>query len=321
MKSLHPLALKYLAEYPTGSSHYFAAPAETDAMGWVYRKDWFDDPAEKDAFKAKYKRELAVPETWEEFRDVAEFFTRPDSKRYGNVLVTGRGYDDDRDGLRAVPVRLRRRVGRPEDDEGPGRARLGGRGQGAGLLQDAAQVLAARRQQVRLWQGARAVREQLVGDGDELLRVLPGHRPRRWATRSGFFAMPRHGGTPFASLGGQGIRISTKAPPAQQEKAKKFIAWFLKTEKQKKWVARSRAASPPTPRSSRATRSGRRARTTRPSPHSLDHRPGFLERPVLQRAHRVRGAAARRGARRQEVAKDALAMLAKEHEKILSQAE
>ena len=50
LKGLHPLALKYLAEYPTGSGHYYAAPAETDAMGWAYRKDWFDDPAEKAAF-------------------------------------------------------------------------------------------------------------------------------------------------------------------------------------------------------------------------------------------------------------------------------
>ena len=63
-------------------------------MGWAYRKDWFDDPAEKAAFKKKYKRELAVPETWDDLKDVAEFFTRPDKKRYGNVLVTGRGYDD-----------------------------------------------------------------------------------------------------------------------------------------------------------------------------------------------------------------------------------
>ena len=55
----------------------------------AYRKDWFEDPAEKAAFKAKYGRELAVPETWEEFQDVAEFFQRPDEKRYGCVLAHG----------------------------------------------------------------------------------------------------------------------------------------------------------------------------------------------------------------------------------------
>ncbi|HWO14764.1 MAG TPA: extracellular solute-binding protein, partial [Polyangiaceae bacterium] len=33
LEGLHPLALRYLAEYPTGSGKYYAAPAETDAMG------------------------------------------------------------------------------------------------------------------------------------------------------------------------------------------------------------------------------------------------------------------------------------------------
>ena len=61
VKGLHPLALKYLAEYPTGSAHYFAAPAETDAMGWAYRKDWFDDPAEKAAFKKSTRRSSRSP--------------------------------------------------------------------------------------------------------------------------------------------------------------------------------------------------------------------------------------------------------------------
>jgi len=41
-----------------------------------YRKDLFTDPANKAAFKAKYGYDLAPPETWEQFRDVAEFFTR-----------------------------------------------------------------------------------------------------------------------------------------------------------------------------------------------------------------------------------------------------
>ena len=125
LKSLHPLALKYLAEYPTGSGHYYAAPAETDAMGWAYRKDWFEDPAEKAAFKKKYKRELAVPETWDDLKTIAEFFTRPDKQAIRQRAGHGPRLRRHRDGLRAAAVRVRRRVGRPEDDEGPGRARFG----------------------------------------------------------------------------------------------------------------------------------------------------------------------------------------------------
>ena len=43
----------------------------------VVRKDIYDCPAEQTAFKEKYKYDLPLkPETWEQFRDAAEFFTR-----------------------------------------------------------------------------------------------------------------------------------------------------------------------------------------------------------------------------------------------------
>ena len=88
-----PLVARYLCEYPLGSGRFFAAPCQTDAIGFVYRRDWFTDPAEQEAFAARYGRPLAAPDTWEEFRDLAEFFHRPQQKRYGCSLLTGRGYD------------------------------------------------------------------------------------------------------------------------------------------------------------------------------------------------------------------------------------
>ena len=93
MGAIHPRAARYLCEYPPGSSRFFAAPCQTDAIGFVYRRDWFTDPAEQEVFSARYGRPLAAPDTWEEFRDVAEFFHRPEQKRYGCSLLTGRGYD------------------------------------------------------------------------------------------------------------------------------------------------------------------------------------------------------------------------------------
>ena len=45
------------------SSKYWAVPLEGDANGWAYRKDWFEDPKEKAAFKAKYGYDLGVPKT------------------------------------------------------------------------------------------------------------------------------------------------------------------------------------------------------------------------------------------------------------------
>ena len=73
-----PATVKYYAEYPSNSGKYWAIPAEGDAVGWSYRKDWFEDPKEMEAFKAKYGYDLAPPKDWKELRDIAEFFHRPD---------------------------------------------------------------------------------------------------------------------------------------------------------------------------------------------------------------------------------------------------
>lgn len=42
----------------------------------MYRKDMLENPDEQAAFKEKYGYKLTPPETWDEFRDIAEFFTR-----------------------------------------------------------------------------------------------------------------------------------------------------------------------------------------------------------------------------------------------------
>jgi multiple sugar transport system substrate-binding protein len=51
-------------------------PYYTYTAGYFYRADLFEDPTEQAAFKEKYGYDLKVPETWEEHRDIAEFFTR-----------------------------------------------------------------------------------------------------------------------------------------------------------------------------------------------------------------------------------------------------
>lgn len=54
----------------------------------TYRSDLFEDAAEMTAFREKYAYDLAPPTTWAEYRDTAEFFTRPDQNLYGAVEVT-----------------------------------------------------------------------------------------------------------------------------------------------------------------------------------------------------------------------------------------
>ena len=52
-------------------------PYYTYTAGYFWRCDLLEDPTEQAAFKAKYGYDLpSPPQTWEQHRDIAEFFTR-----------------------------------------------------------------------------------------------------------------------------------------------------------------------------------------------------------------------------------------------------
>ena len=46
-----------------------------DVFQLYYRKDVFGDQKLKDAYKAKFNQELKVPQTWDEYSQVAQFIT------------------------------------------------------------------------------------------------------------------------------------------------------------------------------------------------------------------------------------------------------
>lgn len=54
-------------------------------FGW-YRSDLLADPEEQAGFKAKYGYDLAMPANLEQYRDLAEWFTRPDERFYGTAI-------------------------------------------------------------------------------------------------------------------------------------------------------------------------------------------------------------------------------------------
>jgi ABC-type glycerol-3-phosphate transport system substrate-binding protein len=56
--------------------HFVGMPVWTNAEVLFYRKDLFEDPANKAAFKDRYGYDLAAPTTWEQYQDAAEFFTK-----------------------------------------------------------------------------------------------------------------------------------------------------------------------------------------------------------------------------------------------------
>jgi len=54
----------------------YGFPSNTCIMVTFYRKDLFGDSSEKEAFKAKYGYELEPATNWEQYLDIADFFTR-----------------------------------------------------------------------------------------------------------------------------------------------------------------------------------------------------------------------------------------------------
>ena len=64
----------------------YGYPLAANTMFVVYRKDLMDSPIEKAGFRAKYGYDLAPPQTWKEYRDIAEYFTRPEQNFYGTLL-------------------------------------------------------------------------------------------------------------------------------------------------------------------------------------------------------------------------------------------
>jgi len=56
-----------------------------------YRLDLFNDPDEQAAFEEQYGYPLAPPATWDQYYDIAEFFTRPDEDLWGTSEAFRRG--------------------------------------------------------------------------------------------------------------------------------------------------------------------------------------------------------------------------------------
>jgi len=60
-----------------------AIPADCDVTILYLRKDLLEDEENKLRFRERYGRELSAPRTWEDYRQLAEFFHRPESGLYG----------------------------------------------------------------------------------------------------------------------------------------------------------------------------------------------------------------------------------------------
>lgn len=237
MSKIHARAAQYLCEYPTGSGKFYAAPCETDAVGFVYRKDWFEDPVEKDAFEKKYGRDLTIPDTWDEFRDIAEFFQRPDKKQYGCALLTGRGYDSLTMGYQMFLWGNNGAWGDPNTFKVEGYVNTPGAIKGLNTLKSLLSFAPNGATNFDYGKTYEAFVNGSTAMSMNYFAFFPGI-VKQMGDKAGFFMVPKTGDKRVVSLGGQGFSISTKVSQEQQALAKQFIAWFLKTDNQKEWITK-----------------------------------------------------------------------------------
>jgi multiple sugar transport system substrate-binding protein len=231
-----PAALKNYGEYPAGSGTLYAVPCESDGIAFAYRKDLFEDAKNKEAFKAKYKRDLATPKTWAEFKDVAEFFTKPDGSLYGAALFYSKEYDGATMGFDQVLWSF------------GGELSKDGKVQGVLNSPEAVQALEFYASLKKFtppgsegYYFAECLRDFQAGKvamAQNWVAFFPDlidPKKNQFADKTGFFVTPEGPKGRFISLGGQGLSLSSYSK--NQDNAKKFIAWFSKEETQKKWAS------------------------------------------------------------------------------------
>ena len=94
MDDFVPATVTGYSEWPKGTPNYWALPAMGDVVGWTYRKDWFERPELQAEFKEKYGWDLGAPGTFEQLKQIAEFFQNRDidgTTVYGASIYTERG--------------------------------------------------------------------------------------------------------------------------------------------------------------------------------------------------------------------------------------
>jgi multiple sugar transport system substrate-binding protein len=234
-----PATLQYYGEYPAGSGQFYAYPTEGDANGWAYRRDLFEDPDNMAAFEAEYGRPLAVPTTWEELRDLAEFFTRPDEGLYGVGVYTQIDYD-------AITMGYQNpffAYGGDWYDESFNT--LG--------VVNTPETVAALELYRDLYSFAPpgtnnaffAEMNDVFINGQTAMIMnyfaffpaLANPSINPYAETTGFFPMPMGpDGQRFAALGGQGLSINSYISDERKQASFDFIEWFASEDVQRQWA-------------------------------------------------------------------------------------
>ncbi|MCA9869243.1 MAG: extracellular solute-binding protein [Caldilineae bacterium] len=236
-----PATLVYYGEYPTGSGTYWAYPTEGDADGFAYRKDLFENPDEMAAFEKEFGYPLDIPQDYDQFMDIAKFFTRPDDGLYGVAIYTQKDYD-------ALTMGY-------ENTLFPFGADWKDADNNVMGVINSPEAVAAAEYYRELYDCCQApglsnaffseVNDAMISGQAAMgmnyfaffpALVNPGTNPDYY-DKMGFFQNPAGpSGERGAALGGQGLSVVSHISPERQQAALDFIKWFSQDDMQAKWA-------------------------------------------------------------------------------------
>ena len=240
MDDFIPATVTGYSEWPKGTPNYWALPAFGDVVGWTYRKDWFERPELQKEYKGKYGRDLAVPKSLDELKDIAQFFQnrKNDGKTvYGAAIYTERGSEGITMGVTNALYNYGfeySNPAKPYDLKGF----VNSKEAAAGLefykeLYDTATPPGS--SNWYMGENIDAYKSGQVALQMNFAFIWPGVEadPNVGGGKSGYFPNPPGPAGHFAQLGGQGI--SVVASSDKQAAALEYIKWFAQKEVQDKW--------------------------------------------------------------------------------------
>ncbi|MDH4451329.1 MAG: extracellular solute-binding protein [Rhodoferax sp.] len=237
--SMAPATVAGYAEYPGKSGKYWGIPLQGDAFGFAYRKDWFEDPKEMAAFKARYKYDLAVPKTWKELTDIAEFFHRPTDKRYGVTVFTDNSYDALVMGMLNAVFSYGGELGDPTTYKVDGFVNSPETIESLNAYKKLYSYTPPDWGKTFFQEANQAMTEGLVAmslNNYAFFPALANPATNKFSKVTGYFPIPKGpSGKQFSALGGQGISVISYSK--QKEESMKFLTWFIREDVQKKWAA------------------------------------------------------------------------------------
>lgn len=241
-KSMTPASMKAYAEYPKGSGKYWGVPAEGDALGWAYRKDLFEDAANKAAFKARFGYDLGIPKDYDMMLDIAKFFHNPDKGFYGISIYGDNGYDSLVMFAEQMMWSYGGDLGDMSNYKIEGILNSPGSIKGLEMYRELFKYTPPGFGDAFFVKANDAFTAGIVPMTCNFFAFFPGlanEATNPHAKVTGYFACPPQKGVDgkihqYAALGGQGASVVTYSK--KKDLAMKWLEWFIRPEVQMKWA-------------------------------------------------------------------------------------